>query len=384
MGKWDTGRLENISHYVIVITFLAVVSLPFLGGLIAEKGSVSESEKRRLTARPTSGFSMEALQAFPSKYEAYFNDSFCFRQTLIRWTNYIRYAVLGVSPTYKVIVGLNGWLYYSERGDVGPGGAPAISPEVLDNWEATLESRRRWLAKRDIQYLVVLVPEKDSIYPEFLPDSKARRSTSAEPHPLASRLRARTRVEVVDLTDVLREHGRSASNLYLMTDSHWTDLGAFIGYERIMLSLAHHFPYLVALKLDSLRSGKGFLAFGGDLAAMLGTGQRFNEEYVTLSLPAPVRAKPSRVPDKWINREDWCKPFATEIDDPSLPKAVMFRDSFSIALVPFLSEHFRRIVFRCGGFNRQLVLDESPDLVIDQIKGRLIQRQSIDGETPDE
>ncbi len=133
MGKWAIGRLESISHYVIVITFLAVVSLPFMGGLIAERGNVSESEKRRLTARPTSSFSMEALRAFPSKYETYFNDSFCFRQTLIRWTNYIRYAVFGVSPTYKVILGQNGWLYYSERGDVGPGGATGISSDLLEN-----------------------------------------------------------------------------------------------------------------------------------------------------------------------------------------------------------------------------------------------------------
>ena len=35
----------------------------------------------------------------------------------------------------------------------------------------------------------------------------------------------------------------------------------------------------------------------------------------------------------------------TEIDDPSLPRAVIFRDSFVSRLVPFLSEHFSRAVY---------------------------------------
>ena len=35
----------------------------------------------------------------------------------------------------------------------------------------------------------------------------------------------------------------------------------------------------------------------------------------------------------------------TEIDDPSLPRAVIFRDSFASRLVPFLSEHFSRAVY---------------------------------------
>ena len=61
----------------------------------------------------------------------------------------------------------------------------------------------------------------------------------------------------------------------------------------------------------------------------------------------------------------------TEIDDPSLPKAVIFRDSFTSRLVPFLSEHFSRAVYLWqNDFDADIVSREHPDVVIQQIVGR--------------
>ena len=61
----------------------------------------------------------------------------------------------------------------------------------------------------------------------------------------------------------------------------------------------------------------------------------------------------------------------TEIDDPSLPRAVIFRDSFVSRLVPFLSEHFSRAVYLWqNDFDAAEVLKEHPDVVIQEIVGR--------------
>ena len=61
----------------------------------------------------------------------------------------------------------------------------------------------------------------------------------------------------------------------------------------------------------------------------------------------------------------------TEIDDPSLPRAVIFRDSFTSRLVPFLSEHFSRAVYLWqNDFDAAVVTQEHPDVVIQEIVGR--------------
>ncbi len=54
-----------------------------------------------------------------------------------------------------------------------------------------------------------------------------------------------------------------------------------------------------------------------------------------------------------------------------LPRAVVFRDSFASRLAPFLSEHFSRAVYLWqNDFDANVVLEEHPDVVIQEIVGR--------------
>ena len=61
----------------------------------------------------------------------------------------------------------------------------------------------------------------------------------------------------------------------------------------------------------------------------------------------------------------------TEIPGSSLPRAVIFRDSFVSRLVPFLSEHFGRAVYLWqNDFDADVVARERADVVIQEIVGR--------------
>ena len=61
----------------------------------------------------------------------------------------------------------------------------------------------------------------------------------------------------------------------------------------------------------------------------------------------------------------------TEIPGSSLPRAVIFRDSFVSRLAPFLSEHFSRAVYLWqNDFDADAVAAEHPDVVIQEIVGR--------------
>jgi hypothetical protein len=61
----------------------------------------------------------------------------------------------------------------------------------------------------------------------------------------------------------------------------------------------------------------------------------------------------------------------TEIPDSTLPRAVIFRDSFVSSLVPFLSEHFSRAVYVWqNDFDAETVVKERADVVIQEIVGR--------------
>jgi alginate O-acetyltransferase complex protein AlgJ len=61
----------------------------------------------------------------------------------------------------------------------------------------------------------------------------------------------------------------------------------------------------------------------------------------------------------------------TEVAGSTLPRAIVFRDSFGSRLVPFLSEHFSRVVYLWqNDFDADIVEREHPDIVIQEIVGR--------------
>ena len=64
----------------------------------------------------------------------------------------------------------------------------------------------------------------------------------------------------------------------------------------------------------------------------------------------------------------------TEQDAPGRPRAVVFRDSFGSALIPFLSEEFSRAVYLWQyNVDPDVVLAERPDVVIQEWVGRRLE-----------
>jgi hypothetical protein len=60
-----------------------------------------------------------------------------------------------------------------------------------------------------------------------------------------------------------------------------------------------------------------------------------------------------------------------EQENKSLPSVVVFRDSFSIAMHPYLSEHFSRSLYYWQRHGDMEIFErEKPDLVIHEIVGR--------------
>ena len=108
---------------------------------------------------------------------------------------------------------------------------------------------------------------------------------------------------------------------------------------------------------------------GLDLAGMMGLTRVLRETNLTLVPRRPRRARV--VEPASAEPTDQIGYLVTEIDDPSLPRAVIFRDSFVSPLVPFLSEHFSRAVYLWqNDFDADVIVTEHPDVVIQEIVGR--------------
>src|SRR5262249_1751341 len=180
----------------------------------------------------------------------------------------------------------------------------------------------------------VIAPNKQTIYPEVLPRPlRHQQAAGSRIQQLLAYLKAHSDVPILDLREPLRQ-AKAQERLYDRTDTHWNERGGYVGYREIVSALSSAFPVLRpqsrAAFADVVERRKG-----GDLARMLDLDDRLPEEYLGLAYKSSQLARPA---EAGIRLPPGPQPFAMERDNPRLPRAVMFCDSFTVQMFPFLSE----------------------------------------------
>ena len=217
-------------HAAGLLLFLGVLVLvPSLQWL---SPNTEDHENRRLAKFPGFPGTLAELGEFPAGFSAYMDDNFGLRGTLLRWYNLLLLE-LGASPSLRVVVGREGWLFYNNFEITNQNrGAMPLSPGELDLYVERFRSRREAVERRGLHYVLLPVPEKNSVYPEFLPES-LRRAGPSRFAQLLAQLEKRGEPVVQTLPPLLAAKSGQA-RLYFQTDSHWTCRGAFVAYQALM------------------------------------------------------------------------------------------------------------------------------------------------------
>ncbi len=352
--------MKNLLQQQSITTFLFLLAvfLPVSDMWLTLDRSKQLNEHRQLAKPPQLRFSGE----FPSAYTQYFNDHFGFRNSLVRANFIIRYYCLGISPSSNVILGKSGWLFHDEDIEYYRG-ITKYDAATLDEWARILEMKRFWLEQRGIRYLFVVAPNKSSIYGEFLPDSYNRVRERTALDDLIDCLSRHTKVEVVDLRQALLA-AKTKARLYYKTDTHWNEYGAFIAYRQIMKPIVRWFPSLKIQTVDDYRLEINIRG-GGDLAGMMGGAEFIKDDYIMLR---PLNNHSLQIEDIDIATKS---PVTFKQNDLSLPRALVFRDSFFSSVAPLFARHFQYSGYYWQRVKTSTPIDEivssqKPDIVIDE------------------
>jgi hypothetical protein len=378
-------KIRVIEEAVLIILFVSALWLPIFGMIFRVGVPQSSHENRQLAAFPPLSTNLEALTVFPEKFAAYFNDNFSFRNTLIYWQANVKVNWLNVSPSPFVALGKDGWLFFmDEFSNDGHRKIPLFTEKQLEQWKQVLEARRDWLAQHGIRYLFVIAPHKQTIYPEYLPDTFAEVVKESRLRQLIAYLKEHSDVDFLDLRPALNE-AKARHILYHKTDSHWNYYGGFTAYQSIIRELAKSFPQLQPVSESDceVRTQK----YSGDLALLLGLGGFLIEEtpFIGLRKPSFVVTQVKALEGKTVvekpilsadqlqftyvpNRVSF---LTTERKGSNLPRVVLFHDSMTVFLAPFFPEHFSRAVLTWTPYAPVLDLDliksEHPDVVVQEI-----------------
>ncbi len=361
--------LARPSKRVLVTLFLGMIWLPLAAMVLGPSETESQAERRRLAPLPTLHYDRRALDEFPKQFEAFYNDHFGFRQALVKWYNRVRVGWLRVSPSEWVLVGDRGWLFQ--------GGGPHIrdmrndwpyGEGELAQWAQVLTAKKDWLAARGVEYLFVVAPNKPVIYREHLPAAINRVRAQSRADQLITHLTKHTDVPVLDLRPVLLQ-AKSILRTYHKTDTHWNDFGAYQGYRAVMQRLLTQHPGPRPLEL----SPESFVIrdrAGGDLAQNLAMAEFLREPSVEVKQPVASCAVTQGIAADADLRFRNQNAFSTECARAG-GRLLMFRDSYSLAMMPYLSESFAYVHYVPASpvplsVIEQLVTQHRPDIVIEQ------------------
>jgi hypothetical protein len=362
--------MRRVIDWLIVVAFLGILATPPIANLLGADGADPDAENRTLAPFPAAPTAWTSLRGFLPGLDAWFSDHFAFRTDLVKAYGVSRYFWLGVSPSASVAMGPRGWLFYSADGGLEDFTNQAPLPEQeIQNWRNVIVRAQRWCRAHGIAYGFTILPDKGSIYPEMFPQTARRVSRLSRIDQVMTAI-ADTGA-AIDVRQALldeKRHGR----LFQKTDTHWNQRGAYVGYRVIIDALRLQLPSIPPpLPLSAFKPETRHIA-GMDLAGMIGLKRVLGEEDLRLA-PKNPRRFVVREPKGNIVEAGEAR-IVTEIPGSTLPRAVVFRDSFVSALAPYFSEHFSRVVYLWrNDFSVEEIEKEHPDVVLQEIVGRHVQ-----------
>jgi alginate O-acetyltransferase complex protein AlgJ len=263
----------------------------------------------------------------------------------------------------KVVRGKGGWLFLAnDSNDVMSqhAGTRALSPDEIERWRALLEERTARLAE-GVPYLFLVAPDPHGVYQEMLPDG-FEPAPERPVHKLLAHLgQTGSPARVIYPLDELVA-AKPKRLVYSPFDTHWTEFGALVAYSRLMKDVGAVVP---VRELDPAEIGFTTRMMPGELRYKLG----FEDAVDHLQAVFDVQAR--LVED---NEVEWTGAHLTlECAEAPPTTCVLFGDSYSLALLRFLAESFRRLVFAHSPWlDYELVEREQPDIVISMLAERFL------------
>ena len=321
----DFSSVKHKSRVDIV--FLCIFfSMLFIPMSHIKQDEISKSENRTLAKwKPLLKNDGTLNYNFGKDFEAWFNDRFNCRKQLV--------LIKTTKEHKRVLYGKDDWLFYKGSNSIANyRNTKLFSAEELQSLADYLSSIDDYCRKNNKIFYFFIAPDKNKIYGEYYPDYiiKINPDSKSRANQLISYLKANTNINVIYPYEILKQN-KDKGLLYYKQDTHWNSFGAYFGYNLLMDEIKKDFPNIHQIVITKYESE---FVPGGDLSNML-------QEKISPDNTEYTKINPEIKYEIFGNnnkREDLHSDL-----NINTPKVTMYRDSFSSALIPFLSNTFSSI-----------------------------------------
>lgn len=340
----------------------ALLAVPSIAMIFQNAGKQSETEETNAENRTLAAFPAlhtedgDLNRSYTLEIEAWFRDHFGLRTQMVSQYNAMCERLFQISPNADVIIGKDGWLYYTPTLDDALGRRTLSDTEIRQAVHH-LQMMSDYAASKGAKLIFATAPNKASIYPDYLP---ARYLSTGEKNnlDLLKDALAETDICVCDWRGMMRDCVRRGSRqLYHKLDTHWNNDGAMRCYTMLMATAemdARGYENAARTETND---------WTGDLWQMLYPDKENPDANSVYDIPQTyLDLGPMRSIDD-LTIQTMCS--------DGEGKLLMFRDSFGRALIPLLSQRFAAATY-CRAANVPLdKLETAPaDLVVYELVER--------------
>ncbi len=263
----------------------------------------------------------------------------------------------------KVIVGKDGWYFYDSDGSMQDyRGTRLFTSSQLSYIKTGLMNIAARLSAQGIDFVVCLPPNKEHVYSEYMPDEYGPAAPYSREQQLYDYLKGDLKV-VCPYDDLMMAKSLWPEyDYYYKTDTHWNELGAYIGAQQILTALGTPLPDFSTLKISSREVPGEYLAY------LLGEQDTAGDIEYTVSGYGS-----NDVVRTYISDDEG---YATYYAEGSPQKTMtIIGDSFSTAMAPYLGQFYENVSIRRFEYTPQVLnkaLQEEPDVIVFELVERYL------------
>ncbi len=364
--------LNKIDSIILTAVFCLLIGIPFIAGIIEQDQSVSSVEKRNLATLPPLPKSIEEITKYPKAFNSYYSDHFGYREKLTKRYFKLISKLGEQSSVDDVTIGQDGWLFlgsvkpgYSDYGDPFSDyiNTSLFQEKELQRFATSIMAIKTWLKNRGIEYIYVIAPNKHTIYSDKIPEFIIKRNDHSATDQLVSYIKTHTDVTIIDLRPVLLAE-KQHHQVYSKNDTHWNHYGANVAQFEIMKHVGILFPEKISPSLLTSSEFKLDRKNTGDLTII---GKITGEEEIN---PTPIFNEKCTLKSEPSD----AKKTHTMVCDTQYLNAVIFGDSFFLALHPYFSRKFNRSTYIWEPLSYEKLVEyidkENPDIIIEALVER--------------
>ena len=245
-------------------------------------------------------------------------DHFFLRQELISVDHWLSAKLFHTSGDAGVILGSDGWLYYTDTLADFTGTNPMTQRELFCAAN-NLRLMAEYTQSQGRQFRFMIAPNKNSLYGEYMPNYGARAEITD-----ADRLMALLEEKGVPTVDLFTAFRQEEETLYFAHDSHWNSKGAALGADLVNDAFGVESSYYTA---DFSQT----VPHNGDLYAML---------YPAFPDPETDVVYGGTLDYEFTTSATRPDAIVLNTQGNGTLDLIAYRDSFGILLFPFLSDSY--------------------------------------------